>query len=148
MIDKAEFIRESIKYLNQYSQKSLQKELSKYGITVPQMRIINEVMKNHAISVKQISLHLHMSQSTVSEVVERLIKKNILIKTPSLEDKRSVNISLTEHVKEILKTYRSEVISSPFVEALNQLDLNQQEAVVDGITLLMEAVDKITSKKE
>lgn len=136
------FIRESIHYIHHYLRKKLQKEAEKYGITLPQMRVINEVIKHQNIGVKKISDNLSMNHSTVSEVVERLFQKGILNKTPNPKDKRSVNISLTKDVSVFLEGNQTEIVNRSMIRVLNHLNPIEQERVREGLHLLMSAVEK------
>lgn len=144
----ANFIRESIIYLHQHLKKDLQKEAEKFGVTLPQMRVINEVIKHQNVSIKEISQSLEMTHSTVSEIVERLIQKNILIKTTNLKDKRLVDISLSNHVNGYLETNLSEIINKPLEDLLNRLSNKDQESVEHGFRLLITAMNtEILNKK-
>lgn len=147
-IRNARFIRESIHYLNHYIQKNLQKKAEKMDITVPQMLVINEVFKNRNISIKKISQNLNMTHSTVSEVVDRLQRRGILIKTPNPKDKRSVDISLTNDANKYVETNQLEFVNRSIIELLKHLKPNEQETVIEGTKLLMLAVMKELHKNE
>ncbi|MCM3186385.1 MarR family winged helix-turn-helix transcriptional regulator [Priestia megaterium] len=147
-MENANFIRESIHFLNYYVKKNLQKQAEKLDITVPQMLVINEVFKHQNISIKKISQNLSMTHSTVSEVIERLKKRDILIKTPSPKDKRSVDISLTDDANRYVEDNQMEFVNRSIVEALNHLSPNEQETVIEGTKLLMKAVIKELHKIE
>lgn len=140
MAEKAEFIRESIDFLQRYMMKSLQKHAEEHGVTIPQARVIGEVYAHKAISIKQLTKNLKMTQSTVSDIVERLTSKGILLKTPNPKDKRFVEISLSELMAEEINENISEIANSSFKGVLNLLNLNEQEMVEQGMRLLVSAV--------
>ncbi|MDY0395508.1 helix-turn-helix domain-containing protein [Virgibacillus halophilus] len=99
-MEKADFIGDSIAYIHRYTMKSLQKQAEEHGVTIPQVRVIAEVFSHKTVSVKQLSQNLKMTQSTVSDIVERLVSKGFLIKTPNEKDKRLVDISLSPRLAE------------------------------------------------
>ncbi|WML37946.1 helix-turn-helix domain-containing protein [Neobacillus sp. OS1-2] len=140
MVDKANFIRESIDLLQSYIMKSLQKHSEERGVTIPQARVIGEVFAHKKISIKHLSQNLKMTQSTVSDIVERLTIKGFLVKTPNPKDKRSVEISLSNKLKEGINEDISEIANKSLLASLNLLNSKEQEAVVEGMRLLVSAV--------
>lgn len=142
MFKDAEFIRKSIEYLNQYFEKSIQQKVEQTGITVPQMRVITEVVSHQGISIKQISLNLPMTQSTVSGIVERLINKGILIKRSNSQDKRAVQIYPTDNVTQFLEKDREIYVNQSVEDALSRFTPDQYAVVLEGIRLLVDAVNE------
>ncbi|MCM3790578.1 MarR family transcriptional regulator [Domibacillus indicus] len=140
MRERAEFIRESIDFLHRYMMKSIQKHAEEQGVTVPQARVIAEVLVNEAISIKQLTQNLRMTQSTVSDIVERLTAKGILMKTPNPKDKRSVNITLTEKTLKEINEGAPEPFNQAVRDVLNLLKPNEQEIVEEGMRLFVSAV--------
>lgn len=139
-MEKAEFIRESIDFLQRYIMKSLQKYSEEHGVTIPQARVIGEVLSHKTISITKLSKNLKMTQSTVSDIVERLAAKGILLKTPNVKDKRFVEISLSDDFAEELNENISEIANQSFAEVLSLLNPNDQEIVEKGMQLLVSAV--------
>lgn len=146
MLKDAEFIRKSIEYLNQYIQTSLQKKVERTGITVPQMRVITEVVSHQGISIKQISLNLPMTQSTVSGIVERLINKGILIKRTNSNDKRAVQIYPSDNVTKFLEKDRMEYVNQSLSDALSKLNPDKYDVVLEGIGLLVNAIKECSNE--
>lgn len=140
MTEKADFIRKSIDFLQSYIMKSLQKYSEEHGITIPQARVIGEVFAHKAISIKQLSQNLKMTQSTVSDIVERLTTKGLLVKTPNVRDKRSVEISLPDKLSEEIHENVSEIANKSFTDVLSLLNPEEQETVERGMQLLISAV--------
>ncbi|WP_462409443.1 MarR family winged helix-turn-helix transcriptional regulator [Neobacillus sp. Marseille-QA0830] len=140
MEDRADFIRESIDYLHRFLVKSIQKHAEEHGLTVPQLRVIAQVLINKQITIKQLTKNLKMTQSTVSDIVERLSSKGILLKTPNPKDKRSVNISVSEEVLNVIKENSHEPVKRAVREALSLLTPEEQGTVEQGMHLLISAV--------
>ncbi|WP_088070335.1 MarR family winged helix-turn-helix transcriptional regulator [Gottfriedia luciferensis] len=140
MLERAEYIRESIDFLQRYFMKSLQKHAEEHGVTIPQARVIAEVFAHKTMSIKQLSKNLKMTQSTVSDIVERLTSKGLLLKTPSAKDKRYVEISLPDKVAEEINISISEIANNSLIGVLGLLNENEQEIVEKGMRLLVSAV--------
>lgn len=140
MVERADFIRESIHFLHRYLVKSIQKHAEEHGLTAPQLRVIREVFINKSITIKQLTQNLRMTQSTVSDIVERLTEKGILIKTPNPKDKRSVNISPSERILNVIKEGKPEPVNRAVREAISLLEPSEQEIVEQGMRLMVTAV--------
>lgn len=140
MLDRATYIWESIDFLNRFIMKSLQRHAEEHGMTAPQVRVILEVFINKKISVKELTQNLRMTQSTVSDIVERLTEKGILIKKPNPKDKRSVQIMLTERMVKIIEEKSPKPIQQIMGAVLDNLQPGEQATVEEGIRLLVAAV--------
>lgn len=147
-MEEATFIRETIHFIHHRLRKNLQQEADKYGITAPQMQVLNEVMKHPKIGVKRLAEHLHMTHSTVSEIVDRLIKKGVLQKIKNERDKRSVDISLAEHVVGYLNQNQTTALNGYLAEVLDQLSEEEQQTVQEGLQLLLQAIEKQDQQNE
>ncbi|PKR85740.1 MarR family winged helix-turn-helix transcriptional regulator [Heyndrickxia camelliae] len=139
-MDKAAFIRESIDFLHRYMMKSLQKQAEEHGVTIPQARVIGEVYAHKTVSIKQLQQNLKMTQSTVSDIVERLASKGFLVKTPNAKDKRLVDITLSNRLAEEINESISEIGNKSLVGVLNLLSQEEQEVVEKGMRVLVSAV--------
>jgi len=145
-MEKAEFIGESIDFLQRYMMKSIQKYAEENGVTIPQARVIGEVLSHKAISIKLLSRNLNMTQSTVSDIVERLATKGLLVKTPNPKDKRSVEITLSSELEEGIHANITEISNQSISEVLSLLKPDEQEVVEKGMQLLVSAVrDKMAA---
>ncbi len=74
-----------------------------FGLTGPQLIVLEEVSNHKRISVTGLAKAIFLSQATVTDIINRLVKKGYLIKKKSDRDKRQVWISLSETGAEVLK---------------------------------------------
>jgi len=140
MTDRSAFVNESIDLLYRYKMKMYQQKAEKHGVTVPQARVIAEVFKHKTTTIKDLTYQLKMTQSTVSDVVERLVKKDFLVKKPSNTDKRSVDISLSEELSKQIDEHLPKIAHESFAEVLDRLSPDEQKRVEDGMKLLISAL--------
>jgi MarR family transcriptional regulator, organic hydroperoxide resistance regulator len=145
VLQEAEFIRTSIEVLNHTIEKSIHKKVQQTGFTLPQMKVIEAVVAQPGISIKDLSLTLRMTQSTVSGIVERLITKGILARQPSRQDKRFIEVYPTDNVTRFMESTRTEYVNEAVLTALSHLDADQRAVIVQGLRLLLSAVEE-TSK--
>lgn len=140
VLEKAEYIGECIEYIHRYTMKSLQKQAEDHGVTIPQVRVIGEVFAHKTVSIKLLSQNLKMTQSTVSDIVERLVSKGFLEKIPNEKDKRLVDISLSSRLAEDIDESIAQLKNQSLIGVLGLLNPNEQKVVEEGIQLLVSAV--------
>jgi len=148
MEHEAEFLRKSIRLINRYFEKRIQKQTVELGFTVPQMRVIREVISHQSISIKQLSQNLQMTQSTVSGIVERLIEKDILQKKKNSYDRRAVEISTTENVTKFMQNDRTKFVNKSVESVLNRLNPEDHSQVMHGIRLLLSAIEDAENEED
>ena len=90
------------KIIQAIDQHSIQLKKS-FDLTGPQLIIMQSVFANDRISVTQLSKDVSLSQATVTNITKRLEKQGYLERKRSLNDKRGINISVTEKGKSALE---------------------------------------------
>ena len=73
-------------------------ELARSGLTAAQVSVISLLGTQGPMTLGDLSRELELSHSTVSGIVDRLQAKEIVERKPSVDDRRYVQISLTESV--------------------------------------------------
>ncbi|WP_082193349.1 MarR family winged helix-turn-helix transcriptional regulator [Bacillus rubiinfantis] len=139
-MERAKFIGESIDYLHRYTMKSLQKQAEEHGVTIPQVRVLGDVYTHKTVSIKQLSQNLKMTQSTVSDIVERLASKGFLVKTPNKKDKRIADISLSARLAEDINESIAAITYQSLTGVLELLTPDEQDVIEKGMRYLVSAV--------
>jgi DNA-binding MarR family transcriptional regulator len=79
------------------------KQLNKdVGLTGPQLLVMRNVSIKPGIMVRQIAESITLSPATVTSIIDRLEIKGLVNRIRSIEDKRRVQVFLTEQGKSIL----------------------------------------------
>ncbi|MGO8754557.1 MAG: MarR family winged helix-turn-helix transcriptional regulator [Gallionellaceae bacterium] len=73
------------------------------GVTGSQLWMLQEVANTPGIGVTELADRLSIHQSTCSQLVEKLVARDLIIKQRSKEDQRRVGLNLTEVASAILK---------------------------------------------
>jgi DNA-binding MarR family transcriptional regulator len=73
------------------------------GVTGSQLWILQEVANTPGIGVSELAERLSIHQSTGSQLVEKLVAHDLIIKERSKEDQRRVGLWLTEEASRLLK---------------------------------------------
>ena len=92
-------LRRIVKALHDYST-AVEQQI---GLTGPQLWALWELGRAGPLSLKALSARMHLDPSTVTGVVDRLQKRDLLVRAPDLEDRRRVILSLTTAGAEVLK---------------------------------------------
>ncbi len=79
------------------------KYLKPYGISNEQGLLLKLVYEMPGLSQTQIAEELHKDKTTITRMINTLIKKDKLMRKSSLEDKRVFEIYVTEKTKENVK---------------------------------------------
>lgn len=77
--------------------------LKTVGITSPQLVILQELAQHESLSVSVLSKNVSLSQGTVTEILNRLVKKNLISRRKSELDKRRSLISIAKAGTQLLQ---------------------------------------------
>ncbi len=91
-------LRQIIRAIDLHS-RQLQK---RHGLTTPQAMILHEVARNDGITAQAICKRVHLSRATVADIMLRLEKKGLILRTRNEKDRRQINISVTEQALTLL----------------------------------------------
>ena len=79
------------------------KNLNKrFGLTGPQLVILNEIARHELITVTQLARSISLSQATVTDILNRLGKKGLVERTRDTIDRRRVLVRITPQCDDIL----------------------------------------------
>lgn len=106
-------LNQCINYLLTTAQHKIFQELSGrlavYDITPVQYGVLNCLWRGQVLSPKEIAEQLMIENSTISGVLERMEKKMLISRNISTEDRRFVQVELTERGKKLESPVLGEV---------------------------------------
>jgi DNA-binding MarR family transcriptional regulator len=76
--------------------------VQRFGLTGPQLLVMKTVMDGAPRSVSEIAAAVNLSQATVTGILDRLERKQIITRTRSTTDRRKVLVSPTPHAEKAL----------------------------------------------
>ena len=135
---------EKVVYLFKSIQKiykdQLYKKSRQFGFTGPQIGLIVGLYKNPFSTLNDMSEWLGLSKSTVSGIVDRLVKQGIVIREVPEDNRRIVQLSLSSEFQNnnVLKNFMMEFITNIFKD-ISEQDL---EKITIGLELLYDIVKK------
>lgn len=93
----------SLRELRKETQTLLEEKSKLYNISVTQLLILDVLNKQEACSLHELATKVNLSPSTTSETVEKMVQMSYLNRQQNEKNRRTVDISLTEEGKSILK---------------------------------------------
>lgn len=72
------------------------------GLTAPQILILQTIRNLGEVTIGEIAHEVSLSQATVTTILDRLEKRELVYRKRSLSDKRKVHAHLTEHADKVL----------------------------------------------
>lgn len=75
---------------------------SRCGVSGSQLWILQEVGRSPGIGVSELAGRLHIHQSTCSQLVEKLVQRELVVKERSEEDQRRVGLKLPRYAANLL----------------------------------------------
>lgn len=96
--------------------------LNEMPLTNSQWQVLNHVIKNKSINIKDLAGLLDITSSAATQIVDGLVNKGLLIRKRSIKDRRVLEITLSKesimHMKKSMKTI------FPIFDVLNDQELN------------------------
>lgn len=116
-----------------------------YGLTIPQCYTIETLGRKGKMTMNELSRELGTAISTVTRVVDLLVRDEVVGRSDNPEDRRKVCIELTEKGRELEQKLKkcSEDYSR---EILTAIPRGKRENVLESLELLNQAVDRVKKK--
>jgi len=111
------------------------------GLTVPQILILQKIEEAGSLGVSEIARRVSLSQATVTSVIDRLVRKDLVTRERDHTDRRVVNISLTKRGAEQLEGAPG-LLQEEFINRFDTLEPWEQKmltAAVERIASIMDA---------
>ncbi|WP_202617438.1 MarR family winged helix-turn-helix transcriptional regulator [Roseimaritima sediminicola] len=130
-------IRQIIRAVDLHSRRLVEQ----YGLTGPQLAVLQEVERLGTAAPKQLACSVHLSQATVTGILKRLTVRGLVDRQPSPADRRSVTITMTAAGRQLLQASPS-LMQDRFRQALSSLEAwerTQILATLQRVGALMDA---------
>jgi MarR family transcriptional regulator, organic hydroperoxide resistance regulator len=117
-------------------------ELARSGLTAAQVSVISLLGTNDSMTLGDLSRELELSHSTVSGIVDRLESKGVVKRRPSPEDRRYVQISLTERVASQAPALSDDGPIGRLEAVLRKAAPDERKSIKEGLALLVRFADQ------
>ena len=96
---------------NQFKDQLISHFFADTDITAAQFKVLISIYKGFN-SPLEVSKNLLMDAGAMSRMLERMVKRELILRTPNPEDKRQVILALTEKGQKICDRFQNEALSS------------------------------------
>jgi DNA-binding MarR family transcriptional regulator len=114
----------------------LQAEFARGNLTGPQRLVMSALVSSSGLSLKQLSAAVSLAHSTVSGIVDRLVKQGLIERRPHPTDGRITLLVASKTVRKFLDTQMPELALHPLLEALSQACPKERQAITHGLDIL------------
>lgn len=111
------------------------------GLTAPQLLLLQAIREKGEVTIGALAREISLSQATVTTILDRLEKRELVYRVRSAEDKRKVHAYLTEHGIEILRNAPTP-LQAHFVRQFRDLRDWEQSMIISSlqrVALMMDA---------
>ncbi|MDC7235002.1 MAG: MarR family transcriptional regulator [Spirochaetales bacterium] len=114
--------------------------VKKFGLTGPQLIVLKEIQKNSNRPISEIARTVSLSQATVTSILDRLEQQGFAQRHRSTQDKRKVNIELTDKAREILSSNPS-MLQETFTHEFDKLEDWEKNMLLASLQRLAAMMD-------
>ena len=110
------------------------------GLTAPQLLLLQAIRDKVDGTIGQLAKHISLSQATVTTILDRLEKRDLVKRVRSTTDKRKVHACLTDKAIEILKE-APVPLQEHFAEQFNDLEAWEQTMIISSLQRIAQMMD-------
>jgi DNA-binding MarR family transcriptional regulator len=120
---------------------------SQGSASLPQLRVLGLLSRQPGASVSDVAAHLDVTIPTASALVDRMVKKQLILRKEDPSERRRVVLTLTSEGKELLDNSRAQTQS--IVAHLLACETPEQlHKISEGLELLANAAQAFQSNKK
>ena len=112
-----------------------------YGLTGPQVVLLRQVVRSGEIYVAELAKKISLSHATVTDILNRLERRGLIVRTRSVTDRRRLLVQPTEQAIMLIQK-SPPLLQEQFSARLARLhdwELNQILSVLQRVALMMDA---------
>ncbi|MCK4601933.1 MAG: MarR family transcriptional regulator [Phycisphaerae bacterium] len=106
--------------------------VTRYGLTGPQLMVLRELSEHSGVSIGELTRAIHLSQATVTGILDRLAKRELIRRQRSDQDKRRVQVWLTEAGKQMLID-APPLLQEEFTDEFGKLEDWEQSQILSAL---------------
>ncbi len=126
--------------INSLIQDNFKEHFCELGLTPPQIMVAGVLCNKKSMKISEISEKINLSNSTVSGIVDRLEKVDVVRRVRDAKDRRVVRVELTDEFENINVGFHDK-IKSYFEELLSNCNKEECRKIIDGLEMLKEVLE-------
>ena len=120
----------------------LESEIARGGLTAPQMAVLQILMRQDGISLKEMSRAMSLAHSTVSGIIDRLESKGMLERRADPADGRITRLYPSAPVKKFVTEELPKLAEGPLQRALDRARRAERAQIGAAIARLRQLLDE------
>ncbi|MBN9288740.1 MAG: MarR family transcriptional regulator [Gammaproteobacteria bacterium 39-13] len=121
-------LRKIMRAIDLHSKKLMQS----FGLTGPQMIILKEIIKAERMPISLLAKNASLSHATVTSILDRLAKKEYVVRVRDVEDKRKIYVQASEQAKELISRAPA-LLQENFIEEFIKLEDWEQSLLLSSL---------------
>lgn len=126
--------------VNKVIHRNMRKSFENQGLTLPQGMVVHTLIEFGEMKITELSKKLNLSNSTVSGIVDRLEKQELVVRTRSEVDRRIIFVKVTPKFKEIHEGFHRKAEQN-FEDLLGNGTSEEIEKIIEGLNVLKEILN-------
>ena len=108
---------------------------SKNNLSIPQFRVLAFLSRQPGASLSEVADHLGVTRATASTMTDRLVKHGYVDRSDNPQERRHINLKLTESGSDRLQEAR-EAVRAKIANSFGDLTTEQLTTIFSGLTML------------
>jgi DNA-binding MarR family transcriptional regulator len=121
-----------------------QHHLAQLDLTLPQAQVLRALRRGPVLTGR-LAAELRITAPAITQLTDRLIRKGLIERQAAADDRRCVLVALSAKGKRLVDQFRRQR-SSIFSGALQYLSEDDQAQVVEGLSRVIEALERYESE--
>ena len=110
------------------------------GLTAPQLMVLKSMEITKRAKPSEIARQVHLSQATITSIVDRLVSAGLVVRQRNEQDRRSLQIVLTEEGEKRLAG-APELLQEGFLAAFDRLADWEQSQLISSVQRIAAMMD-------
>lgn len=113
-------------------------------LSVPQFRTLSFISRNNGASLSEVANHIGLTLPSMSTLVDGLVTRNFVIRRTHEDDRRRMDLTLTEHGEATLRSARKET-QEYLKQRFAGLSESERGTVLKGMRILRQVFSERTA---
>ena len=118
--------------------------ISPHGLTISQGYTLLAFAPQGAVSMGELSASMELANSTMTRMVDQLVRKGLVQREPDDADRRVILVSLTPQGQEMQHALRTE-FQEFFELVLQEIEEDERATVVDALEKLVNVIEQVAA---
>ncbi|MDX1563784.1 MAG: MarR family transcriptional regulator [Phycisphaeraceae bacterium] len=114
--------------------------VQRYGLTGPQLTVLKELSRIGQASISELAKAVHLSHATVTGIISRLEKRQMVHRMRCEADKRQILVSVSDKTRKMLLE-TPPMLQESFTEQFNRLEQWEQHQILASLHRLVSMME-------